>query len=50
MATAGRCLTQKVGANQDTTEGGESLEAKSGFAYVKYHAHMQVIVTESGTT
>ena len=38
MATAGRSMFQKVGANQVTAEGGESLAAKSGFAYVKYHA------------
>ena len=37
MATAGRSMSQKVGANQVTAEGGESLAAKSGFAYIKYH-------------
>ena len=37
MATAGRSMSQKVGANQVTAVGGESLAAKSGFAYVKYH-------------
>ena len=37
VATAGRLLSQKVGANQVTAEGGESLAAKSGFAYAKYH-------------
>ena len=31
-------IVSEVGANQVTAEGGESLEAKSGFAYVKYHA------------
>ena len=36
--TAGRRLSQKVGANQVTAEGGESLAARPGFAYVKYHA------------
>ena len=45
-------MSQNVGANQVTAEGGEDLAAKSGFAYVKYHAtmHAQVIVTESGNT
>ena len=46
-------MSKKVGANQVTAEGGESLAAKSGFALRKVsrnHAHMQVIVTESGTT
>ena len=42
MATAGRGLSQKVGANQVTAEGGESLAAKSGFAYIKYHETMHV--------
>ena len=44
VATAGRELSQKVGANQVTAKRGESLAAKSGFAYDKYnatmHAHM----------
>ena len=40
MATAGRSMSQKVGANQVTAEGGEDLVAKSEFAYVKYHATM----------
>ena len=40
VATAGRCLSQKVGANQVTAEGGDSLAAKSGSAYIKYHATM----------
>ena len=34
MATAGKWLSQKVGANQVTAEGGEYLAAKSGFAYM----------------
>ena len=38
MATAGRGLSQKGGANQGTAEGVESLAVKLGFAYVKYHA------------
>ena len=40
VATPGGWLSQKVAANQATAEGGESLVAKSGFAYVKYHATM----------
>ena len=31
-------MSQKVGANQVTAEGGESFAAKWGFAYVKYYA------------
>ena len=31
-------MSQNVGANQVTAEGGESLAAKSEFTYLKYHA------------
>ena len=40
ISMAGKLLSQIVGANQVTAEGGESLTAKLEFAYVKHHATM----------